>query len=211
MSSLASKETISAPMSGHRFHPSILREYDIRGIVGETLFEPDAEWIGRAFATVLTRQLNRAPVIAVGRDGRLSSPGLEKALIAGLISAGATVKSVGVGPTPMLYFSVYKLATDGGIMVTGSHNPPTHNGFKMMIGRKPFFGAMIQDLGRMVAAGDLVTGKGGREAVSVLEDYVARLASELDDVDLGGLKVGWDAGNGAAGEAMALLTRRIGG
>jgi len=211
MSSLAPNGKISTQMSGHGFHSSILREYDIRGIVGETVFEADAEWIGRAFATVLTRQLNRAPVIAVGRDGRLSSPSLESALIAGLTSAGAKVLSIGVGPTPMLYFSVYQLDTDGGIMVTGSHNPPTHNGFKIMTGRKPFFGAMIQDLGKMVAAGDVVSGKGSREAVSVLEDYVARLASELSDVDLGGLKVGWDAGNGGAGEAMAMLVKRISG
>ncbi len=211
MSYLASQGQISTAMPGHRFHPSILREYDIRGIVGETLFEADAEWAGRAFATVLTRQLGRAPVIAVGRDGRLSSPSLESALIAGLMSAGAKMRAIGVGPTPMLYFSVYKLETDGGIMVTGSHNPPTHNGLKLMIGRKPFFGEMIQDLGRMAEAGDVVSGKGGREAVSVLADYVARLASELEDVDLSGLQVGWDAGNGAAGEAMAQLARRIGG
>jgi len=209
--SLASKEKISTEMSFHRFHSSILREYDIRGIVDETLFEADAEWIGRAFATVLTRKLNRAPVITVGRDGRLSSPALESALIAGLTSAGAKVLCVGVGPTPMLYFSVYRLDADGGIMVTGSHNPPTHNGFKMMNGRKPFFGAAIQDLGRMVAAGDVLSGKGRSENVSVLEDYVARLATELADVDLGRLRVGWDAGNGAAGEAMALLVQRIGG
>lgn len=198
-------------MSGHRFHPSILREYDIRGIVDETVFEADAEWIGRAFATVLARKLNRAPVIAVGRDGRLSSPSLESALIAGLRAAGANVLSVGVGPTPMLYFSVYKLEADGGIMVTGSHNPPTHNGFKLMIGRKPFFGEAIQDLGPIVAAGDVLSGSGTREDVSVLEDYVARLAMELADVDLAGLQVGWDAGNGAAGEAMALLVKRISG
>ncbi|MGH6894637.1 MAG: phosphoglucomutase/phosphomannomutase PgmG [Dongiaceae bacterium] len=198
-------------MSGHRLHPSILREYDIRGIVGETIFEAAAEWIGRAFATMLTRQLNRAPVIAAGRDGRLSSPPLEAALIAGLTAAGAEVLSVGCGPTPMLYFSVYQLEADGGIMVTGSHNPPTHNGFKLMIGRQPFFGAAIQDLGRLVSAGDVVSGKGSRENVSVLEDYVARLAIELADVDLAGLSIGWDAGNGAAGEAMVMLTSRIGG
>jgi phosphomannomutase len=198
-------------MPSHRFHSSILREYDIRGIVGETFFEADAEWIGRAFATVLARELKRAPRIAVGRDGRLSSPSLEAALIAGLRGAGANVVSIGVGPTPMLYFSVYKLETDGGVMVTGSHNPPTHNGLKMMIGRKPFFGAMIQDLGKMVASGDVLSGSGTLETASVLEDYVARLASEVSDVDLSGLSVGWDAGNGAAGEAMALLTQRIGG
>jgi phosphomannomutase len=198
-------------MPSHRFQSSILREYDIRGVVGETVSEADAEWVGRGFATVLARQLKRAPVIAVGRDGRLSSPMLEAALIKGLRGAGANVLSVGVGPTPLLYFSVYQLETDGGIMVTGSHNPPTHNGFKLMIGRKPFFGAMIQELGRMIAAGDVLSGSGSLSGVSVLEEYVARLGGELSGIDLAGLKVGWDAGNGAAGEAMALLTRRIGG
>lgn len=198
-------------MPNHTFHPSILREYDVRGIVGETLFEADGEWVGRGFATVLARQLNRAPTIAVGRDGRLSSPSLTDALIKGLRGGGANVVFVGVGPTPMLYFSVYHLETDGGIMVTGSHNPPTHNGFKLMIGRKPFFGEMIQELGRMAVAGDALSGSGGLSAASVLEAYVDRLASEVRDVDLSRLKVGWDAGNGAAGEAMALLTQRIGG
>ncbi|MEZ5829570.1 MAG: phosphomannomutase/phosphoglucomutase [Dongiaceae bacterium] len=198
-------------MPRHQFHPSILREYDVRGIVGETLFEADAEWIGRAFATILASQVKRAPVIAVGRDGRLSSPALESALIAGLRAAGANVRSVGIGPTPMLYFSVYHLATDGGIMVTGSHNPPNHNGFKMMIGGKPFFGAMIQEVGTMAAAGDVLSGSGTLETVAVLEAYVSRLAIELSDVDISGLKVGWDAGNGAAGEAMALLTKRTAG
>ncbi len=101
-------------MPSHTFHPSILREYDVRGIVGETLFEPDAEWVGRAFATVLARQLKRAPTIAVGRDGRLSSPSLTDALIKGLRGAGANVVSIGVGPTPMLYFSVYHLEPTAG-------------------------------------------------------------------------------------------------
>jgi len=200
MSSPASQGKNSVPMPSHRFHPSILREYDIRGIVNETLFEPDAEWVGRAYASVLARQLKRAPTLAVGRDGRLSSPGLEAAVIKGLRGAGANVVSIGVGPTPLLYFSVYHLETDGGLMVTGSHNPPTHNGFKLMIGRKPFFGAMIQDLGRMTAAGDVLSGSGSLEQASVLEDYVARLAKELADVDLGGLKVGWPCSpSGSAG------------
>src|SRR5262245_50862674 len=183
-------------MPGHRLHPSILREYDVRGIVGETVSERDATWIGRAFATILARQLGRAPVVAVGRDGRLSSPALEAALIAGMTTAGAKVLSVGVGPTPMLYFSVYHLAADGGIMVTGSHNPPTHNGFKLMIGRKPFFGAAIQDLGRMIETGDVAQGSGAVERVSVLQAYVARLAEELAGLDLSRLAIGWDAGNG---------------
>jgi phosphomannomutase len=198
-------------MAGHTFHASILREYDIRGIVGETLFEADAEWIGRAFATILRRKLGRAPVVAIGRDGRLSSPAMAAALQHGLTAAGAKVLAIGCGPTPMLYFSVYQLDADGGIMVTGSHNPPTHNGFKLMIGRKPFFGAAIQDLAKLAAANDVDSGAGTAEHASVLPDYVARLAGELSDVDLSGLSVGWDAGNGAAGEAMQLLTGRLAG
>ncbi len=198
-------------MAGHKFHPSILREYDIRGVVGETLFEADAEWIGRAFGSILARKLGRNPVVALGRDGRLSSPAMAAALQRGLMSSGARVLAIGCGPTPMLYFSVYKLEADGGIMVTGSHNPPTHNGFKMMIGRKPFYGEAIQQLAKLAAANDVATGAGSQESVAVLPDYVARLASELADVDLSGLSIGWDAGNGAAGEAMALLTAKLAG
>ncbi len=198
-------------MTGHRFHRSILREYDIRGIVGETLFEADAEWIGRAYGTILARKLGRAPVIAMGCDGRLSSPQLAAALLRGLTSTGAKVLDVGCGPTPMTYFSVHHLDTDGGIMVTGSHNPPTHNGFKMMIGRKPFYGAAIQELATLAASNDVVSGAGAHESRPVLNDYVDRLAAELADVDLSGVAIGWDAGNGAAGEAMALLTRKLAG
>jgi len=198
-------------MAGHKFHSSILREYDIRGVVGETLFEADAEWIGRAFGSILARKLGRNPVVALGRDGRLSSPAMAAALQRGLMSSGAKVLAIGCGPTPMLYFSVYNLEADGGIMVTGSHNPPTHNGFKMMIGRKPFYGEAIQQLGKLAAANDVATGAGSQESVAVLPDYVARLAGELADVDLSGLSIGWDAGNGAAGEAMALLTAKLSG
>lgn len=198
-------------MAGHQFHRSILREYDIRGIVNETLFEADAEAIGRAFATIVARAVGRAPIIAVGRDGRLSSPALESALLRGLVAGGARVLAIGCGPTPMLYFSLYKLEADGGIMVTGSHNPPTHNGFKMMIGRKPFYGDAIQELARLVADGDLSVGQGTVTSVPVLADYVDRLAAELADVDLSPLAVGWDAGNGAAGEAMALLAAKLPG
>ncbi len=198
-------------MTGHHFHRSILREYDVRGIVGETLFEADAEWIGRAYGTVLARRLGRAPVIATGRDGRMSSPQIAAALLRGLVSTGAQVLDVGCGPTPMTYFAVYHLNADGGIMVTGSHNPPTHNGFKMMIGRKPFYGAAIQGLAAIAADNDVVSGQGTHENRPVLAEYVDRLASELADVDLSQLSIGWDAGNGAAGEAMARLARKLPG
>lgn len=193
--------------SGHRFHPTILREYDIRGIVGETLFPEDASAIGRAFATIARRRGGRR--ICVGRDGRLSSPALAEALIAGLRGGGVDVVDLGLGPTPMMYFAVHELDTDGGIQVTGSHNPPSHNGFKMMLGKASFFGEQIQELGRLAAAGEFSEGAGGYEEVEVHDRYVSRLARDYRGTRP--LDVVWDAGNGAAGPAMAALAARLPG
>src|SRR5262249_14799558 len=119
------------PLAGHDFRPSILREYDIRGIVGDTLTPKDAFFLGSAFGTVLAREGGRT--VALGQDGRLSSRALANALAWGLASAGLEVARVGLGPTPMLYFAEKYLVTDGAIMVTGSHNPPEYNGFKMVM------------------------------------------------------------------------------
>jgi phosphomannomutase len=195
---------VSAP---HRFDPTVLREYDIRGVVGRTLGPSDAEAVGRAFATIAARAGGRT--ICVGYDGRVSSPEMEAALVAGLTAAGADAVRVGLGPTPMLYYSVHALDADGGIMITGSHNPPDNNGFKMMLGKKSFFGREIQELGRMAAAGDYAEGSGSVRDEPMLTRYVARLAEE--GAALSPLKVAWDAGNGAAGEAMALLTKQLPG
>jgi len=197
----------------HRFHPSILREYDIRGIVGETLGTADAEAVGRAFAAMTALMSGKAaPKIAVGRDGRLSAPDLEAALVAGIRAAGATAVRIGTGPTPMLYYAAFELPVEAGIMVTGSHNPSTHNGFKMSIGGKPVYGSMIQDLARRAAEGGRTAETpGGDEQADVREGYTAKLAAALDGADIAGLKVGWDAGNGAAGEIMARLAARLPG
>ncbi len=112
-------------MSNHILDDSILREYDIRGIVGETLGEEDARAIGAAFAAMAREKMGAArPVICVGYDGRLSSPILEATLVEGLSGAGAEVLRAGLGPTPMLYFAASVLNADGGVMITGSHNPP---------------------------------------------------------------------------------------
>jgi phosphomannomutase len=195
-------------MSGHQFHPSILREYDIRGIVGKTLFEKDAEALGRAFAAKLAIERAKGPV-CVGRDGRVSSLDLEAALVSGLRAGGVDVIRVGLGPTPMLYFSVKDLKAAGGIMVTGSHNPPEHNGFKMVLAGRTIYGEDIKDLGTIAAAGAFTSGKGDASEIDMRERYVARLASDYR----GGreLRVAWDAGNGAAGEMMARLTERLPG
>ncbi|MGI9420994.1 MAG: phosphomannomutase/phosphoglucomutase, partial [Geminicoccaceae bacterium] len=193
--------------AGHRFHPTILREYDIRGIVGETLSQADAEAIGRAYATLL--QDGGGKRVCVGYDGRLSSPELAEALIRGLTAAGADVHAIGLGPTPMLYFAVHHLEADGGIQVTGSHNPPDHNGFKMMLGKASFFGRRIQDLGRIAREGAYRTGSGGLTEHDVMDVYVERLRSDFHDGRP--LKVVWDAGNGASGEALKALAERLPG
>ncbi|HLI21998.1 MAG TPA: phosphomannomutase/phosphoglucomutase [Stellaceae bacterium] len=192
---------------GHRFDPTILREYDIRGVIGETLHEADAKALGRSFAVVLREAGGKS--IAVGRDGRLSSPAIEKALVEGLRDSGINVVRVGLGPTPMLYYAVNTLGVDAGIMVTGSHNPPTHNGFKLMLGKKPFFAADIQRLGKIAAAGDFPSGKGSVREQHVLDAYVDRLLKDYDGARP--LHVAWDAGNGATGEALQKLAAKLPG
>ena len=189
-------------MSGHRFAPEILREYDIRGTVGETLSGDDAYALGRSYGAMLRARDGR--LVCVGYDGRLSSPTLEARLVDGLCASGMRVIRVGMGPTPMLYFAARALAADGGIMVTGSHNPPDHNGFKMMLGAGPFWGDDIQKLGDIAARGDWVDGDGDGQSLALLETYVARLRA--DYAATRGLKIAWDAGNGAAGDAMSMLT-----
>ncbi|HEY4548011.1 MAG TPA: phosphomannomutase/phosphoglucomutase [Pedomonas sp.] len=190
----------------HQFHPTTLREYDVRGIVGETLTEDDARALGRGFGTRVRRAGGRK--VAVGYDGRLSSPMLEAALVGGLTSAGVDVVRIGLGPTPMLYYAVHALGADGGIQVTGSHNPPNYNGFKMMLGHAPFFGADIQDLGRMSAEEDWEDGAGTSEQVDIMDQYVDRL---LKNFDGGAYNIAWDAGNGAAGPVVEKLAARLPG
>lgn len=192
----------------HRFNPTILREYDIRGVVGETVSRDDAAALGRAFGTLARRR--GATALAVGFDGRHSSPDLEAALVEGLTAVGLNVYRIGRGPTPMLYFATHHLPdVQGGIMVTGSHNPPTHNGFKMTLDHGAFFGEDIQELGRIAEAGDFETGAGGVSDRAVFDAYVARVLRDYDGAEP--LKVAWDAGNGAAGEAMVALTARLPG
>ena len=119
-------------MSGHRFDPTILREYDIRGIVSETLSTDDARAIGRAFGTMVVE--NGGKSVCVGYDGRLSSPDFEQAVVDGIMACGLIAVRIGLGSTPMLYYSVHVVPADAGLMISGSHNPPEYNGFKMMMG-----------------------------------------------------------------------------
>ena len=193
----------------HRFDPTVLREYDIRGVVGRTLHPADAFAIGRCFGSVVAGEGGKT--VAVGYDGRLSSPDLEPPLVEGLKASGMEVVRIGRGPTPMLYFAATTMETAGAIMVTGSHNPPDYNGFKMMLGRKPFFGEQISRLGGMAASGAVVEATSGSDRrADVTHDYVARLASDWDGGDRL-LKVVWDNGNGAAGEVLQQLVAGLPG
>jgi phosphomannomutase len=191
----------------HRFHPSVLREYDIRGIVGDTLHVADAHALGLAFGQLVREEGGHT--VCLGYDGRISSPELALGLEEGLVAAGLEVLKVGLGPTPMLYFAVHHLKADAGVQVTGSHNPPDYNGFKMMLGHAPFYGERIQAIGRLAADGALAAPGGSSRSVDVFEPYVARLLQDYHGTRP--LSVVWDAGNGAAGPAMVELARRLPG
>ena len=186
---------------------TILREYDIRGIVGDTLKKEDVGGIARAFGTIVRRAGGRS--VVVGYDGRLSSPALEEALVDGLMATGSAVYRIGLGPTPMLYFAAHHLGADGGMMITGSHNPPEYNGIKMVKANRAFFGEDIQRLGSMVRAADFAAGKGTVEDRSIADAYVDRLARDMQPGKA--LTVAWDAGNGAAGAVLRELCDRLPG
>ncbi len=197
----------------HRFDPTILREYDIRGVVGDSLTTADATAIGLTFAAAVAGDGEPAGKrVCVGYDGRLSSPDMEAALTDGLTRGGVDVLLAGLGPTPMLYYAVHHADADGGIMVTGSHNPPDYNGFKFMLGKNSFFGESIQQLGQLAGAGLeslAATTPGTASAAPVFEPYVANLAAAYG-AEIG-LRVAWDAGNGATGDALCKLVERLPG
>jgi phosphomannomutase len=192
----------------HHLDPTILREYDIRGIVGQTLSAADASAIGRAYAVTLGEAGGRRA--AVGYDGRLTSPELEAALVEGLAMEGVDVVRIGLGPTPMLYYAAATLGVDGGVMVTGSHNPPDHNGFKFVLQGKSFYGASIQRLGETARRLEAPQRPRGRiEEQAIRDGYVERLARDYHGDRP--LAVAWDPGNGATGDVVQQLTARLPG
>lgn len=194
-------------MTAHSFHPTLLREYDIRGVLGSTLSAEDARAVGRSFGTVVVRKGGQK--VCLGFDGRLSSPELQQAVADGLASTGLTVLRVGMGPTPMLYFATRHLHADAGLMVTGSHNPPDYNGFKMVLGKGPVYGKAILEIGEISEAGDHATGEGRIEDVDITDAYLQRLAQDWHGGD--DLTVVWDCGNGATGEVMQRLVKMLPG
>jgi len=190
----------------HQFNRTILREYDVRGIVGQTLHPEDAYALGRSYAALAVSEDARR--VAVGRDGRTHSPELEAALVRGLTEGGLDVVRTGMSSSPMLYFAVATLDVQGGIQVTGSHNPADYNGFKMLLNGRSVFGAEIQDLGRRAAAGEWSEGEGKVEEADIVDAYVDALVKGFDGKPY---RIGWDAGNGAAGPIVEKLVKRLPG
>ena len=191
----------------YELHPTILREYDIRGVVGDTLGPQDFEAVARAFGTMVTEAGGKSVVL--GYDGRVHSPGFEAVTLEGLKACGLTVLRVGCGPSPMLYFASHYFDADAAMMVTGSHNPPDYNGIKMNLKGRPFFGKNIQTLGARAKAGTFLDGEGCEEIHDIRRVYVERLLKDYKGTRE--LKVAWDPGNGGAGEITQMLTRELPG
>ncbi|MBI5064313.1 MAG: phosphomannomutase/phosphoglucomutase [Desulfatitalea sp.] len=176
-------------------NPEIFRQYDIRGIAGKDLNEADVVLLGRGIGTYLSRRGHR--LIAVGHDCRLTSDDYAQRLMEGLVATGCQVIDIGVCPTPVAYFAIRHLQTQGCVMVTASHNPPEYNGFKICSGVDSVFGEQIQQIRELIEAQDFVTGQGGVESYEILPDYVDYL---VENIALSRpLRVGIDAGNGTAG------------
>jgi phosphomannomutase/phosphoglucomutase len=192
------------PFPRHAF-----REYDIRGIADRDLTDEVSYGIGRGFAAMIGAG-EREVRIAVGRDCRLSSDRLFAFLVEGLTQSGARAIDVGVGPTPMLYASVHALTADGGVMITGSHNPADENGFKMMRGKASFFGADIQALGERVERRDFVDHPGGGvESVDLASAYIEMVTGRIE-LAATDLKFVLDAGNGAGGPLALACMKKLG-
>lgn len=186
----------------------IFRAYDIRGVVGESLDAGVAELIGQAIGSVMAEQ--GLDAIVVGRDGRLSGPELAQGLTEGLRKAGRNVIDIGMAPTPVVYFGCYHLRTGCGVAITGSHNPPDYNGFKIVVGGETLSGDAIKELHARIAEDRLLTAdtRGSLDERDIGEDYVQRIAG---DVQIGRrLKVVVDAGNGVAGVLGPRVLEAIG-
>ncbi|MEN6559186.1 MAG: phosphomannomutase/phosphoglucomutase [Acidobacteriota bacterium] len=187
-------------------NPKIFREYDIRGIAGVDLDEPVVEILGRAMGTFfLGRGQND---VALGRDVRLSSPGFAQALTRGLLSTGCDVADLGVVPTPLLYFSVFYKRMPAGVMITGSHNPPEHNGFKIMSGEETLYGKTIQGLYEIVRKGVFPRGQGRVRPLDIVPEYQDYVAGNVHLARPVRMVV--DAGNGTGGVVAVPLLRRLG-
>ncbi len=186
----------------------LFREYDLRGIVGKELTEDIAERIGRAYCTYVQNKGIRT--IALGRDGRLSSPALRESLLRGLLGGGLNVIDIGACPSPLLYFSLFNLPVEGGIMITGSHNAAEYNGFKVCVGQETIHGEEIQHLRKVMEAGKFVSGNGTLSSHPIIPDYLAYLKKSFAGVRAEHLHVAIDCGNGAAALVAKQAVEQLG-
>jgi phosphomannomutase/phosphoglucomutase len=184
---------------------TIFREYDIRGVADSELPSPGIVELGKAIGTMLVR--HAATTCMVGADCRLSSPRLRDALVEGLVSTGLHVADIGTVPTPLLYYSVFHLGAEGGVMITGSHNPSEYNGFKVMAGKSTIHGDEIQHLRRLIESQDFVTGQGSVSTVDVVTPYVDEITAQFHFDRR--VKVVFDGGNGVAGPVMHRMIRKL--
>ncbi len=185
----------------------IFREYDIRGIVDKDLTEDFVEFLGRGIGTYFRKRGKKD--VALGRDARLSSPAYAEAITRGLLSTGCSVVDYGMVPTPLIYFAVYHKRREASVMITGSHNPPEYNGFKMMAGEETLYGAAIQEIYRLLKDNAIIQERGGLRSEDVVipeyEDYVTKNIHLRKK-----LKVVLDAGNGTGGVVAAPIFRKLG-
>ena len=195
-------------MENHTFNKTILREYDIRGIFEKDLNLIDALFLGKSFATLLKKK--KLKNVVIGYDGRISSLKIEKELVKGLLSKGIKVYKIGLVPTPLLYFSMYSRKLDSGIMITGSHNPPNYNGFKMLLKNKNIFGKDILDIAKISSKGEFCKNKKGKvKKISMMNKYLLFLINSANIKK--NVKVAWDPGNGSSGKIISYLTKKLNG
>ena len=197
----------------HSFNPSILRAYDIRGEINETLFETDAFMIGFFFGIIAKERLKKSvPVIILSRDGRISGPSLKEQTLLGLLRSGCEVIDIGLNPTPTLYFGNKFYNSDGAIQITGSHNPKNFNGFKMILNDEPFFGDDIQYLGKIAKIGSNIICKGIIKNANIEELYLDEILRPVEKFsNLNKVNVVWDCGNGATGNLIKKLVKKLPG
>ena len=197
---------LESKYSLENFDPEVLREYDIRGIVGSNLNENTAYTIGRTFGFVVKSRFSSGTVVT-GFDGRLTSPRLHQALCEGLKQAGIKVLDVGIGPTPMIYFAHYYFNSDAAVMVTGSHNPSDYNGFKMVFNKHSFYAEDIQSLQSIIKNEKLNIEEGSVNKKNIINEYVTR---NLQNININkNLKIAWDIGNGAMGVVIHEITSQL--
>ncbi len=198
-------------MINHIFEKSILKQYDIRGVVNKDLNKIDAYFVGKSYGTMLSKMNKKNCVI--GYDARFTSKDYSNEVTKGLTECGIDITNIGLAPTPMVYFAIQFLKKDAGLIVTASHNPPEYNGFKMLTNEDPIWGEDIQELGKIAEKGEFIENNmlGKIEELDVKEDYFKFLLNILNKDNKKELKICWDAGNGAVASIIDDLVKQLPG